>query len=81
MTVIGFYDRVRVFFAPLETRSGHGAENEQPVPCRGEKKKINNPPRLQNSAIRGTALTVEQTMIADSVIRQDILQCGNTANG
>ena len=38
-------------FAPLETRSGHGAENEQPVPRRGEKKKQrNNPPRLQNSA-------------------------------
>ena len=26
-------------FAPLETRSGHGAENEQPVPRRGEKNK------------------------------------------
>ena len=31
-------DRVSIVFSPHETRSGHGAENEQTVPRRGERK-------------------------------------------
>ena len=31
-------DRVSIFFAPHETRSGHGAGKRQPVPHRGAKK-------------------------------------------
>ena len=43
LVVIRVYYRVRMFFVPLETRSEHGAENEQPVLRRGEKKLITHP--------------------------------------
>ena len=41
--------RVWIFLAPHESRSGHGAGHRQPVPHRGGKAYMNNPPRLQNS--------------------------------
>ena len=47
--ILGFNDRVKMLFPPLETRSGHEAENRQPAPRSGRKKN-KKPRRFQNSA-------------------------------